>query len=332
MLVSILINNYNYGRFLTECVNSALMQTHKQIEVIVVDDGSTDDSVKIAKSFHEQITFIEQANAGQGSAYNTGFSHANGEIVIFLDSDDILLPNLVERVVETFSDPLIAKVQWRLAIIDEQGKPSGELFPETLHSGDVSPIVRKFGNYGSPPGSGNAYRRSALEGFFGLNIYDWRIGADTLPALVAPFLGNVATLASYGGFYRIHDKKESTNQFVLNNSPATPAKAVELAVHSRNAIWQELSKARYLSTGFEYEMPAQVKLRLISLRVSPLEHPIDGDSRYQCVRDGINAVIRWPGFSLKKRILYLAWIGAVALSPQHLAKRIILAGMRRKKG
>jgi len=329
MLVSVLINNYNYERFLAECIQSAISQSYPDVEIILVDDGSTDQSVKLAQSFDGQIQVISQPNGGQGSAYNTGFNVARGEIIIFLDSDDLLLPNVIEEIVEIFKDEEVAKVQWRLALIDDHSHPIGSLFPETLHDGDVRPIIKKFGNYASPPGSGNAYRRSVLQQFFPMTDHDWKIGADTLPALVAPFSGNVRTLKSYGGFYRIHDKPQSMNTFVMNNSPSIPSKAVELAVKTRNLVYEALANANLVSQPFRYAMPAQIKLRLISLRVAPQDHPIPKDSRIQCLKDGFSSILCWPGFSLKKRLLYIAWMIAVALLPAALAKQVIIAGMNR---
>ena len=101
-LVSILINNYNYGRFLKEAIASALGQTYSNIEVIVVDDGSTDSSRTIITDYGDRLIPILKENGGQASAFNAGFAASQGEIICFLDADDIFLPEKVETVVETF--------------------------------------------------------------------------------------------------------------------------------------------------------------------------------------------------------------------------------------
>lgn len=331
MFVSVLINNFNYGRFLGACIESALTQTYPDIEVIVVDDGSTDDSVLIAKSFADRVVLIEQANTGQGGAYNAGFARAKGDIIIFLDADDLLGKDVVRQVVVSFRDATVAKVQWRLQLINDSGAKIDGLFPDTLHSGDIKPIIRRFGNYASPPGSGNAYRKSALAPFFPMQQDVWRIGADTLPVLVTPFSGKVVSLDEPGGFYRIHDKPNHGSAFVLNNSPAIPSKAVSLDVESREAVHKALAEAGLISSAYELEMPAQVKTRLISLKVAPEDHPLPYDSVFACLRDGYRSVIFWPGFTVKKRLLYLAWISVVGFAPMWLSKKIILAGMRRAR-
>lgn len=331
MLVSVLINNYNYSRFLKACIDSVLVQSYPNIEIIVVDDGSTDDSLTVAQNFTGRIKLIAQENTGQGGAYNAGFAIEKGEVVIFLDSDDLLSSDIIARVVECFEDLSVAKAQWRLQLIDDRGAEVDGLFPDTLHSGDVKSIIRKFGNYASPPGSGNAYRKSALQLFFPMQPEVWRIGADTLPALVAPFSGRVVTLDGVGGYYRIHDKPDQGTAFVLNNSPAIPSKAVALAEFTREAVRMVLTEAGKISAPYALEMPAQVKLRLISLKVAQDEHPIPDDGVYLCLRDGYRSIIRWPGFSLKKRLLYLVWLTAVGLSPRCLAKKLILAGMKQAR-
>jgi glycosyltransferase involved in cell wall biosynthesis len=101
-LVSILINNYNYGRFLPEAIDSALNQTYDRIEVIVVDDGSSDNSPEIIASYGDKIIPIIKPNGGQASAFNTGFAASHGEIICFLDSDDIFLTEKVSEIVKVF--------------------------------------------------------------------------------------------------------------------------------------------------------------------------------------------------------------------------------------
>jgi glycosyltransferase involved in cell wall biosynthesis len=112
MLVSIVIDNYNYDRFVCAAIDSALSQSYQPVEVIVVDDGSTDQSRDLINRFGDQISTILQDNGGQASALNAGFARSQGEIVIFLDADDILLPHAVQTAVDAFTaQPDIARLQ-----------------------------------------------------------------------------------------------------------------------------------------------------------------------------------------------------------------------------
>lgn len=101
-LTSIIITNYNYGKFLNQAIDSALNQTYPHTEVIVVDDGSTDNSRDIINSYGDKIISVLKANGGQASAFNVGFASSRGEIICFLDSDDLFLPEKVARVVDIF--------------------------------------------------------------------------------------------------------------------------------------------------------------------------------------------------------------------------------------
>lgn len=98
-LVSIIIPIYNGEKWMKECIESALNQTYENIEIIIVNDGSTDNTELIAKSYisrHENIFYLKQKNAGQASARNAGLAVARGEYIQFLDSDDYLELNTIE--------------------------------------------------------------------------------------------------------------------------------------------------------------------------------------------------------------------------------------------
>lgn len=101
-VVSILINNYNYGRFLKRAVDSALEQTYSPVEVVVVDDGSTDSSRKIIAQYGSQIISVLKENGGQASAFNAGFAASCGEIICFLDADDFYLEEKVSQIVKIY--------------------------------------------------------------------------------------------------------------------------------------------------------------------------------------------------------------------------------------
>ena len=100
--VSVIINNYNYGLFLREAIDSALNQTYSHTKVIVVDDGSTDDSREIIASYRDRIISVLKKNGGQASAFNAGFAVSQGDIICFLDADDIFMPDKVAEIVEIF--------------------------------------------------------------------------------------------------------------------------------------------------------------------------------------------------------------------------------------
>src|SRR5512145_2536109 len=109
-LASIIIPTYNQARFLPEAIESAIAQTYPAVEIIVVDDGSTDETPALLKSYTNQVTTIRQENYGLAAARNAGWRAAYGDYLLFLDSDDRILPDKVERHIERLN----ANPHWAL--------------------------------------------------------------------------------------------------------------------------------------------------------------------------------------------------------------------------
>jgi len=121
--ISAIIPTYNYGRFLREAIDSVLAQTYPVLELIVVDDGSTDDTPQILASYGDRIRAIYQTNGGVGAARNRGIGEARGEYVAFLDSDDIWLPAKLEKEIALFdADPDLGLVHCGAETFDNSGK------------------------------------------------------------------------------------------------------------------------------------------------------------------------------------------------------------------
>ena len=120
--VSIIVNNYLFERFLRAAIDSALSQTYPNCEVIVVDDGSTDNSGEIIEIYGKQIKPIFKDNGGQASALNAGFDASKGDVVIFLDSDDLLYPHAAGEIARLWR-PGLVKTQYPLDCVTETGEP-----------------------------------------------------------------------------------------------------------------------------------------------------------------------------------------------------------------
>ncbi len=205
--VSVIVNNYNYGCFLKEAVDSALHQSYPGVEVIVVDDGSTDHSREIIASYGDRIIPVLKENGGQGSAFNAGFAMSHGDVIFFLDSDDVLLPAAVERVVPLFQDADVVKVHWPLWEIDKDGRKTGDRVPRgTLSKGDLHKIAAREGpaTHINPPTTGNAWARWFLERVCPIPEQDWKICADVYLLELAPLFGPIKRILAPQGLYRAH--------------------------------------------------------------------------------------------------------------------------------
>lgn len=102
--VSVVIPTYNYGRFIGEAIESVLAQSFPVFEIIVVDDGSNDDTEQVAARFGERVKYIKQKNGGVSQARNNGARQSTGDLIAFLDADDVWLPKKIEKQVAKFSE------------------------------------------------------------------------------------------------------------------------------------------------------------------------------------------------------------------------------------
>jgi glycosyltransferase involved in cell wall biosynthesis len=131
-LISIILPTYNRAHCVTRAIDSAIYQTYKNIELIVVDDGSTDNTEEVLKKYTDKVVYIKQGNAGASAARNTGISKAKGEYVAFIDSDDVWLSNKLEKQVLCFDkNPEISLVFTNVTIINEDGSKSKK--PEKIN-------------------------------------------------------------------------------------------------------------------------------------------------------------------------------------------------------
>jgi len=111
-LVSVIVPSFNHAPYLRECIDSVLSQDHAPLELIVVDDGSTDDSLAILQSYGTRITLLQQRGGRQARARNLGLGVAQGELVAFLDSDDRYRPGRISAAVAAFAQHSQAALVW----------------------------------------------------------------------------------------------------------------------------------------------------------------------------------------------------------------------------
>ena len=324
MLVTIVILNYNYARFLNQAIESALGQTYPSCEVVLVDNGSTDNSLDIAHRYRDRIRLVRQAvNIGQGQGYNLGFEAARGEWLIWLDADDLLDADCMTQCMARVT-PEAAKVQFPLRLVDAQAQPLGGVVPFIRHEGDVSGLIRRFGHYAGPPGSGNLYRRSAVAPYFPVPPSDWPICTDTVPFITAPFHGTVVDTGQPLGSYRLHGKSAPDALGYTGNYNVSMATEVRLNTHSRDRCLALLSERSGIDvTGPFLTMPAHVRHRIISWRAAPEQHPFADDtatSLWQLMHESLG---QWPGYSYMDRLAMRVWAAGVLFMPQAVAHRLM---------
>lgn len=161
-LVSTVIPSYNYAPFLRQAIESVLGQGYPNVEVLVVDDGSTDGSDEIAREYGDRIRFFQQANQGVSAARNRGIQESRGSLVAFLDADDWWHPEKLERQVPCFGDPAVGMVYSSIRYVDRDGTPVGE-----KTGGDSGRVLRDLALMRGPgvpaTGSTPVVRRECFE-------------------------------------------------------------------------------------------------------------------------------------------------------------------------
>jgi len=163
--VSVVVSCYNYGKYLSGCLDSILCQTYQNFEILVVNDGSTDNTEEIIKPYlkNNKVKYYKQNNSGQTVTKNNGIKYSTGEYIAFLDADDIWDKTKLEKQVGLFSEKETGVVYSRMNFIDEEGKPVNSsddnkyLFPK---SGNVTSKLF-FDNF--IPFSSSIVRRECFE-------------------------------------------------------------------------------------------------------------------------------------------------------------------------
>jgi glycosyltransferase involved in cell wall biosynthesis len=152
-VVSVVIATYNMARYLPLAVKSALGQTYKSIEVLVVDDGSTDDTAGAIAPFlaDHRVRYCIQENKGQAAAKNHGVQKSRGEYIAFLDADDMWAPEKLELQIPVLSrSKNLGVVYSRFAYIDENGEERGLVDGELFRGRISGPLlIRNFIGFGT---------------------------------------------------------------------------------------------------------------------------------------------------------------------------------------
>jgi glycosyltransferase involved in cell wall biosynthesis len=333
-LVSIIVNNYNYGHFLSEAIDSALAQTYTATEVIVVDDGSTDDSPEIIAGYGERVIPVLKENGGQASAFNAGFAKSRGDVICFLDADDYLFPQAIERVLKLW-EPGVAKVQYRLKMVDAVGNPMGFYPPlnAAMDGEEALSTLLKRGTYVCPVTSGNTFGRAALEQILPVPEEDFRLSADGYLQLMVPFCGEVRSIHEALAAYRIHGnnlwaagaRKSANEQY-----PTLYRR--KLGFLQRKHLPHKLlcqillsRKANELGYGVSHERRFMIaRYRMALLRLDPQNPLVSSDRLLSQGYEGLRATWLHTELGWRRRLLYSMWFVCVSLLPSRVAIRLIV--------
>jgi glycosyltransferase involved in cell wall biosynthesis len=326
--VDILINNHDYGEFLPDAIDSALGQTHPAVNVLVVDDGSTDGSRELLREREDEVTVILKEAGGQASALNEGLSSCEGEVVIFLDADDVLHPEAAARAAAAFAaDESLTRVQFRMDVIDAEGRETGVIKPAEhlpMPQGDMraAELAYPF-DITWMAMSANAFRTEVVRRITPIPSADYPVsGADWYLVHLTALIGPIASLEEVLASYRVHGRNSYEPQSAELSLPHV-RKAIERSAATSKALLR-------LADELDQPRPQQILSiadlanRIISVKLEPERHPIAGDSLGGLVRDAVGAARRRDNVAAPMRIMFVAWFVAIAVSPRRLARHLAI--------
>lgn len=207
MKVSIITPSYNQGQFLEETILSVLNQTYKNIEYLIIDGGSEDNSVEVIKKYGENITYwVSEPDKGQADAINKGLRLAKGDLVCWINSDDILYPDFISERVRQFNENPQADMIYGDV---EQGY---DLCSKRVRRGQPTDIKEMLTNAKCPiPQQSTVWRRSVLEkaGYLGA---EWHVLLDREYFTRVAAKCNIMYVPGAAAFFRYHDQSKSISE------------------------------------------------------------------------------------------------------------------------
>jgi glycosyltransferase involved in cell wall biosynthesis len=322
MKLSVIIANHNYRDFVGAAIESALAVDWPDKEVIAVDDASTDDSRNVIEGVRGRVAAYFRPKSHQLGAHMFGFERSTGDIIIFLDADDLLEPEVMQEVAKIWR-PGVSKVQYRMNLIDAVGTQLGSAIPQFPPKNDPEKLRRAYLRtmaYTTPPGSGNAYSRYFVQNAFAIAPSTMRWSDDVLLTL-APILGDVLTIREPLARYRMH---------AANNTAWRSLGAGKI----RGQLKQDIEKAALFVTvsckmnlaissdPLRYSLN-HLQYRLASYLVERTTHPFPAETMLGLVCRLVYSTVASSQLRLRDKGILLAWALACALTPQRLRRNLV---------
>ncbi|WP_117237367.1 glycosyltransferase [Thermus sediminis] len=245
-LVSVLMPNYNYGRYIAKAIESVLSQTYPDFELIICDDGSQDESLDIIRTYAEKdnrIVSITKENGGMASALNRAYAKSQGHVVCFLDSDDEFLPTKLESVVTAFKrNSECGMIVHAMEIRDADGRYVSSIPIFTpFEKGFLAPkLYRRGGRWRYMPASAICLRREVAEQLFPIDEQLFRSVADAYVFTLGPILASVDFIDRILTIYRLHGSNITGAGDITVNGIERTLKNIERVMEGVNKKLKEL--------------------------------------------------------------------------------------------
>ena len=320
--VSVVITCYNYAAYVAQSIDSALGQSHPALEIIVVDDGSSDDSLAVIRRYADRVHVVAQPNTGQIVATNRAYALTRGDIVMFLDADDLLAAGAIAAVVGQWR-PGVVKAQYELDVIDQRGERLGRRFCNYAPGYDGAAIraeFQRFGSYLWPVTSGNAYGRGFLSQLMPLEAK----GPDGPLNTVAPLYGEVLVIHRVLGFYRLHGNNQSNHGTTSASLGLRFTKQVDMRMGEIHYLTRHAAlRGATLPAGNLLDQDLfMVNYRLMLQKLGEPYQTAERDTALGIWRAGMH-LLATRAMPLRRKSVHAAWLTILLLSPRALARGLI---------
>jgi hypothetical protein len=309
--VALVVLSYNYGRYVAQAVESALSQTLPYDQVIVIDDGSTDDTRAVLERYRDRVELIYKNNGGQLSAALRALDAVRCEYVHYLDSDDFLVVNARELIAEQLVYRP-SKLQFRLRCVSANGSLDSVVpaYPDNYDNASQLRDAQLLGMSICPPTSGNVFRVEDLKAL-PREPLDQRDYIDGTPSMAMLYRGTVRTVSTVIANYRIHGANNG-----LAHAPSVAVFEQEQARLRRR--WRELAQI------FPAIAVPKVGSTLIELEAQNLTAALAGQ-RHLGVALAYAARLMQSGTPIRHKLILAPWMLGLALAPRGLKAPMIRA-------
>lgn len=307
MKVSVIVANYNYESYLPQAIGSLISQCCPDMEIIIVDDESIDSSREIIQQLHKAypdiIKYVFQKNTGHGGAIASAFAVATGEIIAFLDSDDLWDIDKLNRVIPIFqNDAEVTGVIHKLRTIDQNGNNmSGLEDVPVIPNGNLEKLFLETGIvWYYPPTSAITLHRKVLETLLPIDSPEWKTSPDGCLLYSAGFLGKVIPLPEILGSYRRHGSNTYAHE-------ARDLPSLEMQKDMLSRVEKTVNWINSFLTQINKPFKVDISKNLNYLRG---QYYLNSSFSWTDSQIISNRIMTWPFYNWKERWIFLIrfWI------------------------
>lgn len=289
--LSVIINNFNYARYLPVTIESLLNQGDEIAEIIIVDDCSTDGSGGIILDYAERHpgrirAMLQTVNQGQGAAFNTGYAVSRGDLVMFLDADDFMLPGAAARIRANY-EAEVTVYHYRMRYTNDTGVLGDGVYPplsERLSDGmEASEALRTTGRYPTTITSGLVFNRWVLDRILPMDGEAFRYGGDGYAVAAAPLYGPVRSFETEICAYRLHQRQHTSRR----EAQAKLARwRISHDVERYRTIRDHAGRLGLpVASDMGLKDDGNLFERIVSMVFEPEAHPFENDRLPEVIRD-----------------------------------------------